>query len=73
LVYALQINQSVGDILWVTNVIWRDFQFAASTLQDAIDQVAERTSVISLVFVKPLMSNCLRRFAGSEDVNWSLR
>lgn len=70
MVNTLQIQQSVGNILRVTNIVNCHFQVTASASQDAVDEIAQGGRITLPVFFEPLLSNKLRRIAGCKDVGW---
>lgn len=71
LIDALEINKSVGDVLGIADVIWRNLELAASALENAVDEVAQSSGIVSLVFVEPLVRDCLRRLSRAKDVHYN--
>lgn len=53
LINILQVNQSIGNVFWVSNVINRDLQIAAGTMEDRVDEIGQRRSVVCFVFFQP--------------------
>jgi hypothetical protein len=65
LVDTLKINQAVGDVLGVPNVVLVDLLIAAGALQDAIHEVRHGCSFIFAVFVHPFCDDRLDGFSSS--------
>lgn len=70
LVDALEVNEPVGDVFRVTNIVGGDFKLAASALQDAVNKVTQSTRIINLVFFEPLMRDSLRGLTGAENIGY---
>lgn len=70
LVDALEINEPVGDVFGVTDIVGGDFKLATSALQDAVDKVTQSTCIINLVFFEPLMRDSLRGLTGAENIGY---
>lgn len=69
MVLVLQVNQPVGDVLGISDIIDRDLEIAARALQDAVDEIGHANSIVSSVLVEPLLGDRLRGLTGAKHLS----
>jgi hypothetical protein len=57
LVDVLQVVETIGNVLFVTNIVLCDLMLASYALEDTVDKISESNRVVCPVFFEPISSN----------------
>ena len=66
LIDRLEIYQSVGDVFWVSDVVFGDLLVTASALQNTVDKIGQSCGLIITVLLQPICDDIVGAGPGTK-------